>query len=254
MGKKKSDNFYTEKELQQLMDMDFNQIKQDLCEYFRYNGMASEKNGDRIYIDEVVKVKERGHLPRSTRQGVVSIELSKYTLKTGKDDIVYKIKPHPIDDVLYEYKEFKSVADRFGIPLKKINDIERDRVATAIKDTDFAFDYVHQTSIKEGEQFEGSKADALVKAKLASYNTPKKPNKNIQPSSKQASIDESSYWNHLCQLTEKAINKYPAWSSSQNKVQKTENLMVWLKDTIKSNTREAEIIKKVLTDLFEELT
>jgi hypothetical protein len=64
---------------------------------------------------------------------------------------------------------------------------------------------------------------------------------------------QSEYWRDLAQKAEQAIKQFPAWSEGQRIVQKGGNLHYWLKDTIQANDREAEIIKKVLSDIFNEL-
>ena len=66
-------------------------------------------------------------------------------------------------------------------------------------------------------------------------------------------IEGSSYWQRLKSKAEQSINDFPTWSAQQTKVQKTGNLQYWLTDTIGANEREAEIIKKVLSDIYKEL-
>ena len=64
---------------------------------------------------------------------------------------------------------------------------------------------------------------------------------------------QSEYWNGLQTLTQRALKEYPSWRGSQRKIQKSGNLQSWLTDTIGAKTREAEIIKNVLSDFFDEL-
>jgi hypothetical protein len=71
-----------------------------------------------------------------------------------------------------------------------------------------------------------------------------------QTKDESSKLDLSTYWNSLKSLTEEAVAQYPAWSDGQRKVQKTSNLTDWLTSDIGANSREAEIIKKVLTDIF----
>ena len=68
---------------------------------------------------------------------------------------------------------------------------------------------------------------------------------------------ESPYWLKLEGLVTTAIREYPEWREKQQrykqKIQKTGSLISWLKNTIGANHREAEIIKKILTETFPEL-
>lgn len=69
----------------------------------------------------------------------------------------------------------------------------------------------------------------------------------------KTSIIKSSYWRRLEAMALEAIDEYPSWKRQQRKVQKTGNLQDWLTETIGADNREAEIIKKVLSDCFEDL-
>jgi hypothetical protein len=69
-------------------------------------------------------------------------------------------------------------------------------------------------------------------------------------------LTQSKYWNHLSHLTKKAIKEYPKWKksrASKRKHFKTSELGDWLKLLGAKTTREAEAIKKTLSDFFEEL-
>lgn len=66
-------------------------------------------------------------------------------------------------------------------------------------------------------------------------------------------LSQNTYWNRFEQLANTAIANYPAWRKTQRKVQKTGNLSHWLVQTIGADTREAEILKKILSDVYEEL-
>jgi len=63
----------------------------------------------------------------------------------------------------------------------------------------------------------------------------------------------STYWNGLSKLASQAVNDYPNWKSTQKRIQKTGNLQDWLTNDIQADNREAEIIKKILSDFFQEL-
>jgi hypothetical protein len=63
----------------------------------------------------------------------------------------------------------------------------------------------------------------------------------------------STYWQGFERKTTRAIKEYPDWRDQQRRVQKTGTLVHWLTGTIKASHREAEIIKKVLADIYPEL-
>ena len=65
----------------------------------------------------------------------------------------------------------------------------------------------------------------------------------------------SPYWKEFEGKTTRAIREYPDWRDQQTKIkiQKTGSLVDWLKGTIKANSRESEIIKKVLSEIYREL-
>ena len=75
------------------------------------------------------------------------------------------------------------------------------------------------------------------------------PTDNIDKSA----LSNSLYWNELNVLFAKAVNDYPSWKETQRKVQKTGNLQGWLTKVVQADNREAEIIKKILSDFFQEL-
>ncbi len=79
--------------------------------------------------------------------------------------------------------------------------------------------------------------------KLAQIKTPKNSDELVA----------NHYWMELTSLATKAINEYPSWKNNQRKIQKTGNLQDWLVDDCKASNREAEIIKKILSDKFQEL-
>ncbi|MEH6504156.1 MAG: hypothetical protein V7682_09680 [Cycloclasticus sp.] len=65
-------------------------------------------------------------------------------------------------------------------------------------------------------------------------------------------VIESEYWRKLECAAKSAIEKYPEWEKgvARRKIQKTGNLLDWVKSSGKVNAREAELIVKVLTDIF----
>jgi len=65
----------------------------------------------------------------------------------------------------------------------------------------------------------------------------------------------SPYWKEFEGKTTRAIREYPDWRDQQTntRIQKTGSLVDWLKGTIKANSRESEIIKKVLSDIYPDL-
>lgn len=68
----------------------------------------------------------------------------------------------------------------------------------------------------------------------------------------EESLHTSSYWRYFTKLTLQAIQKYPEWKKNQDKIQITGNVAEWLK-SLGINSREADVIKKTLSDFFEEL-
>lgn len=74
---------------------------------------------------------------------------------------------------------------------------------------------------------------------------------DIQTSESHPKLGASEYWVQFEGLVMEAVDQYPMWAAASNrKIQKTGNLHDWLTKTIGATGREAEIIKKVLTDLF----
>jgi hypothetical protein len=69
----------------------------------------------------------------------------------------------------------------------------------------------------------------------------------------KSQLTDSSYWEKLLTMASNAVSEYPEWKKTQHQVQKTANLMDWLKNSIGADNREAEILKKVLSDFFNEL-
>lgn len=66
-------------------------------------------------------------------------------------------------------------------------------------------------------------------------------------------LTNSVSWVEFNRLVSTAVNEYPAWSRGQRKVQKSGNLQEWLTGIIGASNREAELIKKIMSDFFQEL-
>jgi len=76
---------------------------------------------------------------------------------------------------------------------------------------------------------------------------------HIKATKNSDELSTNGYWIELTNLATKAINEYPIWKSKQRKVQKTGNLQNWLVNDCSVSNREAEILKKILSDKFQEL-
>lgn len=61
---------------------------------------------------------------------------------------------------------------------------------------------------------------------------------------------QSQYWKDLEARAEQVLLEYPAWRDTQRQVRKTGNLLIWLTETINVDSREVEILKKVLSDIY----
>ncbi len=70
---------------------------------------------------------------------------------------------------------------------------------------------------------------------------------------KSSKKGRSSYLQGLQRQGDLLAEKYPSWSSSENTVQNTGNLMDWIKAETSCTEREAEIYKKILAEIFPEL-
>lgn len=75
----------------------------------------------------------------------------------------------------------------------------------------------------------------------------------IRPETSEEKLDQSEYWYNFKQKVGKSIEQYPAWRINNPTANKSGRLTEWICKEIGSNTREAEIIKHVLTDLFKDL-
>lgn len=133
---------------------------------------------------------------------------------------------------------FLAWARRMGIdmPTELIEKIEAQ--GTVIADWKDLYDKLKE-QYESLETTHKSIAEELVQFKNSGKNQP--------------SVIDSEYWRTLEQLAEKAISEFPEWKKTQRQVQKTGNLMDWLTNLIGADNREAEILKKTLSDIFEEL-
>ena len=75
----------------------------------------------------------------------------------------------------------------------------------------------------------------------------------IPPAGEGSKLKTSAYWEELTKMATKAVDEYPAWKATQHRVQKTGNLVDWLTTSVGADNREAEIVKKILSDFFSEL-
>ena len=83
------------------------------------------------------------------------------------------------------------------------------------------------------------------------YSTSRKPDK--ADNSNKSLLSQSIYWSDLGRSAVEAIAAFPTWRQKQRKIQKTGNLKDWLIRDFHVKEREAEILKKVLSDIFPEL-
>lgn len=65
------------------------------------------------------------------------------------------------------------------------------------------------------------------------------------------SLESSSYWRDFESRTIRAISDFPSWEKEQRVVQKSGNLHHWLNEKIAKDTRQTEIIKRVLADVYK---
>jgi len=117
---------------------------------------------------------------------------------------------------------------------------ERDRLNSRLDDS-----HVKYNKLREEKESIEAEMDAL---KLIADNG--SPARNGEAA---AAMSKSQYWASLERLAGQAIEQYPTWRESQRRVQKTGNLQEWLTTAIKANNREAEIIKNILSDSYQEL-
>ncbi|HHF7367643.1 TPA: hypothetical protein ACPSKY_002782 [Legionella bozemanae] len=74
------------------------------------------------------------------------------------------------------------------------------------------------------------------------------------PTDKSSGLLKSKYWTEFVSQVEDAVTKYPAWREScKNRRRKItqEYKKDWVKENIVRDERKAEVIKNVLTELFD---
>lgn len=76
---------------------------------------------------------------------------------------------------------------------------------------------------------------------------------NVNQDAADCVLSSSKYWSEFSRLANLAVDQYPDWKANKIKVQKSGNLQEWLTDVIGANNREAEVIKKILSDFHQEL-
>lgn len=118
---------------------------------------------------------------------------------------------------------------------------ENDRLKTRLNSTAAEFKKLLQE--KESVEFE---RDSLKKIAASIKSQPSENAKN-------STLAQSGYWSNFTKTASRAVDEFPVWRDSQRKVQKTGNLMDWLTNTLEADNREAEILKKVLSDCYIEL-
>ncbi|MFB1000052.1 MAG: hypothetical protein QMC13_07470 [Colwellia sp.] len=83
-------------------------------------------------------------------------------------------------------------------------------------------------------------------------NTNPLPGTTSQQTSFSDQITNTNAWKDLYKLTEKAVGEFPNWQKTRpkpNSISK-DHIRDWLINTVKMPTREAEIVKKVLDEIF----
>lgn len=107
---------------------------------------------------------------------------------------------------------------------------------------------------KAVEEFKSIRNEkAFIEAELKSLKVSVNKAKLLNQNTDDTHLSNSQSWIKFHQLVTSAVDEYPAWKSSQRKVQKSGNLQEWLTGTIGASNREAELIKKFLSDFFQEL-
>ena len=74
----------------------------------------------------------------------------------------------------------------------------------------------------------------------------------VQSDAHENKLNQSNYWKNFKKMTSDVVKQYPSWRQENPKANKTEVLPEWIK-TFGADYREAEVIKKILSDLFPNL-
>lgn len=64
-------------------------------------------------------------------------------------------------------------------------------------------------------------------------------------------LEQSRYFQDLNKAFEQTLKEFPNWREKQNTIKKTGNLTSWLVKERKFNTKEAEIIKKIIREIYK---
>lgn len=64
-------------------------------------------------------------------------------------------------------------------------------------------------------------------------------------------LEQSQYFKDLMNAFEQTLKEFPNWREKQNTIQKTGNLNAWLVHERNFNTKEAEIIKKIIREIYK---
>ena len=101
----------------------------------------------------------------------------------------------------------------------------------------------------------GQKADPLIDELKNKFDLTDAEARSIKKvlDEKVASLKESLYWKELEQKACQALSDYISFELTQSKIKKTANLKQWIKGLSKTTDREAEILKKILTERYKNL-
>lgn len=168
----------------------------------------------------------------------------------GLKDAVCLLKnfdPSRRDELLKKSKNFK---EQYYDDLDTARKAEHKSLDVGIYGTNSnAFRVVYaEVSPKVFIQWASSKGYEIPKPFLVLLETDEK----VLVSNSLAALRGSDYWSYLEKTTCSAIEKFPSWRDSHKGVLKKEDIVDWLNSTIRAKTtRDADIIKKVLTDVFK---
>ena len=108
-----------------------------------------------------------------------------------------------------------------------------------------------EKAVEEFKLIRNEKTAVEAELKLLKQSTQKFSALNSGATARDLSNSES--WVDFNRLVDKAVNEYPDWKSNQTKIQKSGNLQEWLTGVVGASNREAELIKKIMSDFFQEL-